>query len=116
MPLAQGSMGVALVNGQMTLVRGSRSHTKADRLLDVELYKPVAQNVFISEPYAHARIYSRDLRTVLPDAPTPSESNCKMVQLPWQSFCEFRNLSSGHSRRIDSVWGNAVSKLRVRLR
>lgn len=115
MALSEGSMGIALVNGQVTLIRGSRSHSKNDRLLDVQLYKPVAQNVFLCESHSNARIYSKDLKTVLPSVPSP-EANRKMIQLPYQSFCEFKKLSTSHSRRIEHTWCSAVSKMRVRLR
>ncbi|KZT37937.1 hypothetical protein SISSUDRAFT_1022171 [Sistotremastrum suecicum HHB10207 ss-3] len=116
MALDQGTVAVALINGQMTVVRGSRSHSRRDRVLDVDIFSHFGNGLFVSDSSSRARIFSKDIHAIFPSSDPFRLHDRGMLELPSKAYSEFKELSDLQQSRMDALWASATGKLRARMR
>ncbi|KZS94354.1 hypothetical protein SISNIDRAFT_548931 [Sistotremastrum niveocremeum HHB9708] len=116
MALDQGTVAVALINGQMTVVRGSRSHSRRDRVLDVDIFSHFGNGLFVSDSSSRARIFSKDIHAIFPSSDPFRLHDRGMFELPSKAYSEFKELSDLQQSRMDALWASATGKLRARMR
>ncbi|KAG5650839.1 hypothetical protein H0H81_010869 [Sphagnurus paluster] len=102
--LQTGSIAVAVVQRQVMVVQATRTHARRDRFLDVHTYSPFGDCVFLASPIPNARIAPTDILTIFPTSDVTRVPEPGMLELPHQAFCEFKELSSRHQKRCESLW------------
>jgi len=96
-----GSVAVAIVSSQVMLVQASRSHNQDDRSLDVHVYTPFGDGVFIASDVP-ARIPSSDvLSNITDDCRTPAIG---MLQVSAKALNQFMQLSDRAQKRHEKLW------------
>ncbi|KAF5316545.1 hypothetical protein D9619_006147 [Psilocybe cf. subviscida] len=113
---ADGSYAVALVDNRVTIVQAARTHSKAEKYLDVITYFPFGERDFLPTPVPDARIASSDLLAVLPLSKNANRSATKcgtssgkrfgfggeeILELPVSEFTKFVQFSARHESQCE---------------
>ena len=89
----------------------ARTHTKADKFLDVRTYTPFGQGVFLASEVPSARIASVDVLSMLPPLEDKEDLlNQGMLELPQTAFSQYVELTSCHTKKYESLWSAWLSK------
>jgi len=102
--MKNGTLAVAVVQRQVMVVQAIRSHARRDRYLDVHTYAPFGDRIFLASPVPKARISPSDILTIFPSSDVTRVPAQGMLELPKQAFFEFKELSSRHQERCESLW------------
>jgi len=102
-----GTVAIAIVRHQVTIIQVARSHERPDRWLDVYTYPPFGESLFLASPVPQARIVPSDLLVVFPFR-TPTAD---MIELPVQAYQEYLELSARHQLKHENMWRRWKARL-----
>ncbi|KAI0343080.1 hypothetical protein BDW22DRAFT_1356645 [Trametopsis cervina] len=102
--MEHGSLAVAMVQRQVTLVQASRSHSSREGWLDVHTFMPFGSNVFLQSPVPQARIPSNDILTIFPATDKVSFETGGTLELSPQACEEFMELSSRMQQKYEKMF------------
>ncbi|KAI0726708.1 hypothetical protein C8Q72DRAFT_844238 [Fomitopsis betulina] len=101
--LTQGDVAVALVQKQVMIVQGARTHTLRDRWLDVHIFSPFGDRLFLASAVTSARILSTDILTIFPSDDAvhlPAEG---ILELHPKAFSEFMELQAHVQKKYEQL-------------
>ncbi|GLB41718.1 hypothetical protein LshimejAT787_1003180 [Lyophyllum shimeji] len=102
--MQNGTLAVPIVQRKVMVVQAVRSHARRERYLDVHTYSPFGDRVFLASPVPKARIAPSDVLSIFPSTDVTRAPEQGMLELPPQAFFEFKELSSRHQERCESLW------------
>ncbi|RDB23544.1 hypothetical protein Hypma_009028 [Hypsizygus marmoreus] len=102
--MQNGTLAVAIVQRQVMIVQATRSHARRDKYLDVHTYSPFGDRIFLASAVPKARIAPTDILTIFPASDNARVPAQGMLELPQQAFFEFKELSSRHQQKCESLW------------
>jgi hypothetical protein len=125
--VTSGSVAVANVQGQITLVQGpwdsllpshlayprsaSRPSLSKDGYIDVETFTPFGPGVFITSDVPSARIASSSLLAVLPPTSYARRPSAGVIELPGDTLAKFTEMNAKETKRHESLWKTLKARL-----
>ncbi|KAI0736446.1 hypothetical protein C8Q72DRAFT_2570 [Fomitopsis betulina] len=101
--LTEGDVAVALVQKQVMIVQGASTHTLRDRWLDVHIFSPFGDRLFLASAVTSARILSTDILTIFPsDEAFQLPAEC-ILELHPKALSEFRELQAHMQKKYEQL-------------
>ncbi|KAH9840221.1 uncharacterized protein C8Q71DRAFT_746401 [Rhodofomes roseus] len=105
--LTQGDIAVALVQKQVMVVQGARTHNLRERWLDVHIFSPFGDRLFLASNVASARILSTDILTIFPSDDAvhlPADGTLELHPKAFSEFVELRDRMQKKYEQLLREW------------
>jgi len=113
----EGTLALATIQRKVVVVRAIKSHAYSDRSLDVLVYLPFGERLFITPPNVHGRrvkIPSKDLLFIFSASDYPNSTDPEMIELPPKAYDEYVELTAMNRRKLDLLWSQLNCPLKIR--
>ncbi|KZT09954.1 uncharacterized protein LAESUDRAFT_722112 [Laetiporus sulphureus 93-53] len=105
-----GSIAVAIVQRQVTVVQSIRQHGLRERWVDVLTFRPLGERIFLVSDVPSARIPTTAILTIYPSEDDPRAPTKGILELPPKAFSEYLELSGRMQKKYEDMYNTWLTR------